>query len=451
MSYGENESLINASGAPIDNDLNTVTIEHHDSALQPEIPIFEEYTESVESRTLQVKVYEHFEGLRDMQEEWDDLVEEVCGDIFMTYDWCRVWWKYYGKNRNLKVFVFRCDDDLVGIVPLFIEKIWLGPLFVNAVKIVGSDFTLSEFSLPVQDTFLSKIVAALAVNLKDLKWDILHIGPIAGLYDNYVELNESFKFSFDSYGQVQNEEKHVQTYYHLEESWEKHLSTLSKTHRSNIRKAYRQIAKVFDNTDKSVETIVTDSNNIEEEFNNFAEMHKTHWNTLNKAGHFGDWPKSIDFHLEMAKAQLMHDRLRLLKIVLDGECIGYDYGYRCSQNYFELLNARMRGERLGNVSIGEIIFSERAKKAIDEKVSRVDSLRGKYYHKIKMGGKLYPMHNIYVIRKGCLRGIRVGLFRKLSELYHFCYYRVWFLKVVPKVLKKRRPLNKLWIRTQGFS
>ena len=172
---------------------------------------------------------------------------------------------------------------------------------------------------------------------------------------------------------------------------------------------------------------------------------------LNKAGHFGDWPKSFDFHLEMAAEQLDRGRLRLFKVAVDGTTLGYEYDYKCGQNYFELLNARTHEDRFRKISLGKIAFSEQIRKAIDEKITTIDSMRGKYDHKSKMGGKLYPMHSIYVIRNGCLRRIKVQLLRLLSGLYNFCYYRIWYLRVAPKILKKRNPLSKLWIRTEAFS
>lgn len=392
-----------------------------------------------------------FEELAHMQGEWDNFVEANGADIFMTYDWCRIWWKYYGKGRNLKIFIFRNNDELVGMIPLFFEKIWLGPIYIRVVKIVGSDFTLAQFSLPIRDCFLKEVVEGLAGKLYDLDWDIIHIGPIAGRYGNLLDLEKAMDFSSNSFAEVETEERGVQTYFDLAESWENQLLTLSKKERGDIRRNYRYVAKVVDDIDKPVQTVVADSNNIQEIFNDFVEMHKDHWNRLNKAGHFGDWPKSFDFHFEMSKSQLACGRLRLFKVVVDGNCLGYEYDYKFGQNYFEILNARSCGEKYINISLGKIVFSEHVKKAIDEKVDCIDSMRGRYDHKIKMGGRLYPMHSIYITKKGYMRERRTRLFRLLSKLYNICYYKIWFSRLAPKVMKKRGSLRKLWIRTQAFS
>jgi CelD/BcsL family acetyltransferase involved in cellulose biosynthesis len=95
-----------------------------------------ETASSTASGNLKVDVFDSFDELASMQQEWDNFVESVGSEIFLTFDWCRIWWKYYGKNRTLRVFVFRINNELLGIIPLFFEKIWLGLVPIRTVKIV---------------------------------------------------------------------------------------------------------------------------------------------------------------------------------------------------------------------------------------------------------------------------------------------------------------------------
>ena len=104
----------------------------------------------VEKKILDARVYEGFDELGGMQEEWDEFVESVGGEIFLTFDWCRIWWRHYGGKRVLRVFVFRCEGRLVGILPVFFEKIWLGPVFVDPIKLVGTDFPPVAVSIPIK-------------------------------------------------------------------------------------------------------------------------------------------------------------------------------------------------------------------------------------------------------------------------------------------------------------
>jgi len=100
-------------------------------------------------RDIEVEAYRDFEACSGIREEWDFLVEALEGEIFLTYDWCRVWWKYYGKGRKLLILVFRCQGKVVGLLPVFHERIWLGPLSSRVVKIVGTDFTPITVTIPI--------------------------------------------------------------------------------------------------------------------------------------------------------------------------------------------------------------------------------------------------------------------------------------------------------------
>lgn len=67
---------------------------------------------------LTVELVDSLDSLRD---DWTRLAE--AGDnIFATWEWNELWWRYYGRGRRLRVAVSRRHDGIDGIVPLFI---WL--------------------------------------------------------------------------------------------------------------------------------------------------------------------------------------------------------------------------------------------------------------------------------------------------------------------------------------
>lgn len=400
---------------------------------------------------LSVEVFNSFEELASMQQEWDEFVESVGGEIFLTNDWCRIWWKYYGKNRKLRVFIFRSNNQLVGIIPLFLERIWLGPIFVRAVKIVGSDFTLAQFSLPIHNKYIKRVVQKFFELLPKDKWDILHIGPIAGLYKHYDALKNAYEGSFGYSYLVLNENKGVQTYFKLADTWDEYLAGLNRKERTKVRRHYRLAYKATGDKTASIVPHCATEDNFEEIFTGFVQMHQEHWQKLNKLGHFRDWPFAQQFHRELAEAQLKRNRLCLMQITLGCWCLGYKYGYIFGDNYFDFLDARSDCTELVNVGLGRIIYSEMIKKAIQEKCRWIDSMRDRYKHKLEMGGELLPIRNLYVIPRKWPTMIRVYLFRLISRWLNFCYFRVWFLRIAPKLPLKRRALWKIWIQTCGLA
>ena len=401
---------------------------------------------------INVKVFENFDELAPMQQEWDSFVESAGGEIFLTYDWCRIWWKYYGKNRILKVFMFRDNGILVGIIPLFFEKLRFGPLTVRAAKIVGSDFTLTQFSPPLAEGYTLQVIKRVSELISKDNCDIIHIGPIAGLYSHCDELKESLTESFGNYYSVQLKNKDVQTYFKLADDWDAQLAGLSKKERSHIKQSYKYAAKLSTDNNNGIISSFSDDGDLEKTFNEFVQMHQSQWSKLGNAGHFGDWPKSRGFHYEIARAQLQKGRLRLLKVSIGEQDLGYEYGYKFGDTYCWFLNARQEIEGApAGLSFGKVMFSEFMKRALSEKVRYIDGLVGKYEYKLQLGGQLFQIKNIYIIPRKITSRLRVFLLRLCARLLNVCYYKIWYCRIAPRLPYKKKGLWEVFIKLKSFS
>lgn len=407
----------------------------------------QEYRESEKTAFFQIKVYEKFEDVEDIRQEWDCFIEDVCSDIFMTYDWCRIWWKYYGKNRNLKIYLFRSGNDLVGVVPLFIERIWLGPIYIDAVKIIGSDFVLSHFALPIRKRFLDKVVKGLFNELQRFNWDVLHLGPVAGKSCISRSAIKEFELQFGRVFEVTKYNGNVQICFDLLGSWDDYLAKLAKKDRQLMKSTYKKIQKA----DLQIHVEYADEDNYEEMFEAFVEIHQNYWQSKNRPGHFGDWPEAKEFHREVAKAQLKRGRLRLLRVGLSDDCCAYQYSYACGNEYYEMLTGRSFSKRLAHIDLGRLIFAEQAKKALEENIDRIDSMRGMYDYKIRLGGNIFPLNNIILSRRKNTCLIRFFIFRKLAKILDLCYYRICYCRLAKKLSLKNISLARIWVRTKMFA
>jgi CelD/BcsL family acetyltransferase involved in cellulose biosynthesis len=397
-------------------------------------------------KKVQVDVYDSFESLQSMQLQWDEFVESMGSGIFLTYDWCRIWWKYYGKNRDLRIFIFRNSEELVGIIPLFFEKIWLGPMLMRVVKIVGSDFDLSQFNLPLVRSYIREIIDKLFELLSKEKWDIFHFGPIAGLYKHYENLRDALRQSFDGFYSLLEKEGEEQTYFELANTWEEYLAGLRKKERQLIRSGYRKIK----NQNLTLISELASNENFDQKFKEFENIHRLFWEQSDRLGHFGDWPDSLEFHREIASVQLEHGRLSLLEIRLSDDCFAYQYSYEFGDKCFELLTGRSTSRNLYHVDLGRMLFAEQAKNAIRDGVHYIDSMRGRYEYKLRLGGKLFPIRSVLIYPNGLSVFIKVYIFRIFARLLNLCYYRIWFLRLASKLPFKRKPLRNTWIKTSAF-
>ena len=403
-------------------------------------------------KKIETQVFESFESLLRIQPEWDNFVESLGCDIFLTYDWCKIWWKYYGGKKQLRIFVFRYQGELVGLLPTYIEKIGIGPVAVKVARIVGTTFVLAEVNPPVAGVYMRQVMEQWLKRLSsEFKPDIVCVGPIPGTYDRIDQLVGECAAYDNHRFIVEKNETGVLTIFRLGASLDEYLTSLSGKERHEVNRHCRNILKVAPGKDSRIIFESVSASELSSSFDEFIRMHNFQWQRLGQSGHFNEWPNSEEFHREAAESQLKRGRLRLFKVCIGQTCIGYEYAYKFSRTYFHYLNARTSAEEFERVAVGKVSFCEFVKKAVAEDINLVNSMRGRYEYKIRMGGMLVPIHAVLILRRDLFGNLRVRMFKCLSWLLNICYYKIWFSRIASKLPWHRRPLWNLWIRTNVFA
>lgn len=388
-------------------------------------------------------VCKDFESCRDMESEWDAFVEQVSGDIFLTYDWCRIWWKYYGQNRTLRVYLFRADTQMVGLLPMFLEKVSLGPASLCRVKVVGSDFSFGQFRPAIAPGYLDPVLCALLRDFQSLPCDQFILGPVAGRYEGYPEMIDRLRQACSDGFSLCVRNDVVQTYYPLADTHEQWLEKFSSSQRNNIRRDYRGLKK----QSLGFRFEIASEDTWEEMFEDFVELHQADWNRKGKLGHFGNWPRSLAFHRELAPAQLKKGRLRLFRLQCSDGSRAYAYNFRCGDMVFEYLLGRTLSAPQG-VSLGRLLHSESVRQMTGESVRWVDAMQGRYEYKCQLGGQQYPLRQVYLNREGMRSRIRIRLFKWTAALFHLVYYKIYYYRLAVLLpIRWRKELRRSWIRS----
>ncbi len=393
-------------------------------------------------------LFDGFENIESIRNEWDKFIETIGGEIFLTYDWCRLWWKYYGKDRLLKIFIYRLNGKIVGILPVFMENIWLGPISLQVVKIVGTDFIPITIILPVSNDYLSLVIPAFLNRISALwSWDVLNIGNLSGAYNQIDKLSETLSNTLNNSFVVDLKKTNVQTYFEIANSFEGQLKTLSARQRTKTKRVYKEL----NNNGISLTSIAANEQNYASFLDAFIAMHQAHWQGLGLAGHFVDWPHALELHKEVASIQIKHDRLRLLKILLNDQCIGYEYIYKFGNTYCWFLSARTDLSDFPRIDFHRIAFGEKINHAVSDNVKWMDAMSGYYEYKLVMGGQLKPVHSFIVHPQKGASNFRYQVFKKIALLLNIIYMKIWRRRLSPRLKISPRPLWSLWIRTHMFA
>ncbi len=396
---------------------------------------------------MQVSVYKSFASAEPIRERWDDFVARLDGEIFLTFDWLRVWWKHYHRDRTLLIHVFEVDGAMVGLLPLCRETFGRGPLRVSLLRLMGLDYTPVTVSLMVEIEYADAVAESLLRGLNELEgWDMLLLGPIAGKCRRYLHFYRALAGAGTESCSVRIEPAGDQTYFQLKEDWSTQLALLSKQERKRTRRALR---KLEESGQPLTSTLAAGQDNVESTFDAFLCAHQQRWIDAGQAGHFGDWPGSTSFHREAATTQDRLGNLRLLTISAGQRPIGYKYAYRHGLGYYAYLDARYTEAVRLELDVYRLTFAELARHAMREGARWIDSMRGRYEHKNHLGGQLYACRRIIAFPARSLW--RVNFLRLRATLRDLLYAKCWRFRLVPRLGIRPGPLKEAWIRETGLS
>lgn len=399
----------------------------------------------VDDRKLQVEIYKSFKDLSISQPEWDAFVEKLNAPVYMSFDWCRVWWEIYGSGKDLRIYVFSANGQIVAIVPIYIECLTVGPLNLKVARLLGANIPPKIFDPPIIKDWANLVFETTLLKLfGEDHCDVFSFGPVSSLYPPISDIKKLNEGQINIVGHMEERSADVHSFFILPETFEGYLGSLSKNERKNRRKyELRYLKKSF-----AIQTdILTSWEEIREEFPKFVEMHTVQWRSEGKPGHFGAWPKSDDFNFALVKELSEKGRVRLIRIRADGEAISYEYAFAFGNCYFWQLPARKVGSNWEQYSLGSTSLVNMIRIAIEERMRSIEAGLAHYDYKIKLGAKEYPATRIFFTAKGLESRFRYFVFRSIFSAVNILYFKIWYQRLQPRLPRRfQRGIWSLWIR-----
>lgn len=401
---------------------------------------------SPKTDALRVQTFTSFEDAQTIRAEWNDLVAELNGSLYSTPTWCEVWWRHYGSGRELRLVAVRAGETLVGVLPFFIDCLGLLVGRSRVAKLVGCDHTVALFEPPVLPTTGPQAfkLAMHRLVVED-RVDLVHLGPCPGEGSGQLEMIRQAIGALGNLAEtVRDRQSGSYTVFDMPDGFEAYLSGLSKNQRHSYRRNLNKLRRTFE----FEVDVVRDGAELEREFDAFVAMHQAQWQAAGKLGHFGDWPGSRAFALDLVRTLAPEDRVRLMRLVANGEVVAYHWCLSVGDTCHSRLTGRVTGEQLDQFSFGRIGQLKMMEVASADGARIVEAGTGRYEYKEKLNGRTMPVRSVALCRRGLVPRLRSGLTLSYADLLHLLYYRAWYLKVAPRVRILRRPLWRSWIRTR---
>lgn len=393
-------------------------------------------------RTGTLSVATTFESAGMSRETWDDLVLDAGGDIYTSYDWCCIWWRHYGSNRNLRIFTLHEDRRLVGIVPMFIERIRIGPCAIRIAKPVGSDFAMDVFGFSAlaesMDLVCHEVVSyLLTVDRCDAVWSgfvpAAHSAP--GALRRLAEAGGPVALARDA-------NANVLTAFDLPGDFNDYVPALSKAARQNVRRQLSLLNKAGEVT----QTVVRRPTDCAAEFTAFSCMHTTQWEAEGLPGHFNDWPGSAAFNADLMQRFAALGRLRMVHLRLQQKLVASQYAFTFGPKGYWRLAARAIDKELARYGLGVLGLIQLLEQMCSEGITQVEGGYGRYPYKLQYGATEHEVISLLLSSTRPFARLRTRIFVVQSAAINLAYYRIWRLRIAPRLGYRSGPLWRHWIR-----
>lgn len=386
-------------------------------------------------------VYGSFAEVEHLKRAWNDLACRV-GDLFCSYDWCETWWRYFGCDRKLEIHALHDGNRLVAVLPLFREVLLAGLVCLHVVRLVACDYASDAAGLAVEpdsaDPFLKMVLASLADRGP---WDILHLGPLR----SYNTITEQICCVCAGSALVQavilGRQDNWLTLYELAPTYDKYLQSLPRHERHDTLRRERRLREAHDVKVSMAQT----PEEVQHGMEAVIQLHQKLWTRKGERGHFGEWPSLAQFHHEVARRFLSTGQLALMTLKVDGEVVGASYGYHFGARTHGVVRGYCNDGPWRTFSLGRLLHCNFVQRAIEHGSTCLESGRGVFDYKLRLGGQLYGEQSITVVRRGFPSRLRFWAGLRLAYLIHAIYGRIWLDMLAPR-LKIHPPIRHFYVR-----
>lgn len=384
---------------------------------------------------LEFIVADAFEKVEMEPAEWDRAVERLGGPVYMTWDWLRTWWEFYGNGCRLRLMIFRKDGEIIGLLPLYLQRLGLRPLQLTVARLVGANIPPKVFDPPLSAGDGCLCIVTALEHLVGEGCDVANLGIVSeehlrsrGLQAFASAVLPAWRPTVRRYG--------VCTRYRLPGDFEEYLRSIDSKRRYAFRRFVREArasVRVVGNGDDPVE--------VERAFEAFASLHTQQWEARGMLGHFKAWPDALHFNRKLSIVHAALRRTRLVMISANGELVRAQYGYAWGRKWYLELPARALRTPWDKLGLGPIGVIYLASLALSEGRRCLEGGLGHYDYKLEVGGDEQPAWSLVWLRREWGAVLRGYMVKALQFTLQNVYRKIWYRRIQPRLpLKLRGPL-----------
>lgn len=306
---------------------------------------------------------------------WNHLHERAAtASVFTSWIWQYQWWQVYGGAQPLRLLVAMAGGEVVGILPLYLQKTKVMRVPVRLLRFVGTGGDTHPDDLgpiiePEREGEIADKLAEAALRISDADVIVLSDIDPGSCFPRAIErcAAEARRSSFASPCERI-------AYVDLPPTWPEFLKTLSSDRRTRMKSARKKAAAAH-----PLRFFVwDDAANVDQAVDRLVELHRKRWREAGGSESFQS-DEYVDFHRRTIKASFARGWLRLYCLELDGEVAAITYCYRF-RNRVYLMQAGFDPDK-AKCNPGKVLLGCALEHAIGEGNVVFDFLRGEHRYK----------------------------------------------------------------------
>jgi CelD/BcsL family acetyltransferase involved in cellulose biosynthesis len=326
-----------------------------------------------------------------LRREWNDLLARSSSDtIFMTWEWQKTWWEWFGHDEQLYLLTVRDGVELLGLAPLYAPT--EGPS-LKTLRLVGgvelSDYLDLLVASGARQAATYQALWSCLTGECTGQWELLDLHNVPASSPSLEVLQELARDSGDFEVTVAVEE--ICPVIRLPSTWDEYLSSLSKKDRHELRRKLRKADReaVIDwyyASDRSV---------LESEMADFITLHvesadpkrafmderrRGFFQSIAGATHDAGWLKLAFLLINDLKASAM---------------LCFQYG-----SDFQVYNSGYDPRLRPDLSSGILLLAYCLRDAIEHGLQSFDFLRGEEEYKYRFGAQKTEIFNLRIAKRG---------------------------------------------------
>jgi CelD/BcsL family acetyltransferase involved in cellulose biosynthesis len=308
--------------------------------------------------------------------DWERLhATSETSSIFNSWLVQHAWWQVYGRGRRLRIFIARDGGEIVGILPLYLERSSVAGIPVRRLRLVGTGGDTYPDDLgPVLSpgSWRAALDALSQAVIDSAEWDVVELtdlDPRMGLHQALAGVVRRSRLPF-----AQGRSQRI-PYIKLPSTWPAYLESLSRERRGRLRGLRRRL-------DRALPWrffVWEDGSRIGEALERLADLHRRRWLAAGTRSESFATPQYLEFHRRVMAGAMERGWLRLYCLELAGEVAAMIYAFRF-RGRAHLMQAGF-DPRHAHRSPGAVLLGCALEHAIGEGDSVFDFLRGEHAYK----------------------------------------------------------------------